>query len=279
MRKKFKILTSVLAVTLLFGTLLTGCGGEKAPTPVEPDSTIESVENNTSTDKATYTLNLMDYAEFYQIGVADGQASVRAYIETDDIVKVLTKHTIGWYDYETLERTLEGRDNHQIPLVDLVYAGDRDNFNYEVFALSNGDVLKYDVVVSERGLRLLQTQVPGVEFVWEDTVEYTVSGLESSIVEIDPFNDERCEFWLYFDGVSGKATLYDSDVVLSDRGSNGSAVYSIHFELDEMGHEGAWKNGDQIKISITESDEYLAEIGYKLIQREGIITIDWLPEN
>lgn len=263
---------------MLLGTLLTGCGG-KAPAPVEPDATIESAENNTSTDKGKYEFNLTDYVEFYQIGVAEGQTSVRAYVNTDDIAKKLMKHTIGWYDKESISRTLEGNDNHRIPLVELVYTGENNYFNYEAFGLSNNDVLTYDIVVNERGLRLLKTQVPGVEFVWEDSVEYVVSGLEAAVVEINPFDDERCEFWLYFDGASGSATLYDSDVVLHDRGSNGSAVHSIKFELDEMGHEGYWKNGDQVKIVIAESDEYLAEIGYKLAQREGVITIDWLPSN
>lgn len=277
MKKKFKFLTSVLTATMLIGVFLTGCGGEKAPSDIS--APVESTENNVSTEKKVYTLNLTDYIEFYYVGTAEGQASIRAYMNCSDTAKKIAKYAIGLYSSDTITNTLEGDDNHNIPVVELVYTGDSEMFNNEIFYLKNGDVLNFDIVVNERGLRLLQTQVPGVEFVWEDSVEHTVSGLEAAIIEIDPFNDESCEFWLYFDGVSGSATLYDSNVVLNDRSSNGSACRNIKFEMDEMGHEGYWKNGDQIKIIITESDEFLANIGYRLTQREGIITIDWLPEN
>lgn len=260
------------------GTLLTGCGG-KTPAPVEPDATIESTESNISSENVNLYLNLTDYVEFSQNGSAEGQASVRAYLKTEDIIDKLRKHTIGWYDDQTLERTLYGKDNHHIELVTIRSENSIDEYNNDVYYLKNGDVVQYNITVNERGLRLLREQVPGVEFNWDNIVEYHVSGLESAVIEINPFNDEHCEFWGYFNGTSGNAELDEFNVVLYDRSSNGGSVYTIDSELDLMGHEGNWKNGDQVKVIITESDEELTKIGYKLTQREGIITIDWLPEN
>lgn len=182
MKKKFKFLVSVLMVTVLMGSLLTGCGGEGIPGPGASGSNVENGENNKPADQVTLKLNLTDYVVVYQNAQDDGTSSVRAIVNTNDIAKILMGYTIGWYDESTLKRTLEGRDNHNIDFLDLVYVGEGgfDDLNNQVYGCSDGDVVTFHVVVNERGLKLLKQQVPGVAFVWEESIEYTVSASKTN---------------------------------------------------------------------------------------------------
>lgn len=177
MKKKCKLLVSVLMVAVLMGSLLTGCGTAGVPGSGASGSNVENGENNKPAEQVTLKLNLTDYVEIYQNAQDDGTSSVRAIVNTNDIAKILMGHTIGWYDESTLKRTLEGRDNHNIDFLDLVYVGEGgfDDLNNEVYGCSNGEVVTFRVVVNERGLKLLKQQVPGVAFVWEESMEYTVS--------------------------------------------------------------------------------------------------------
>lgn len=175
------------------------------------------------------------------------------------------------YTEGTVGRTLDGDDNHEIPVFTPVYDGER---------LSTGDVIRVYWEVNERGLMLLKQQLPNVEFVYEDT-EVTVEGLES-ILTFDPFNcdwgDAHLDAEAEGSDVSGQAILSDWAFFIRMRG-HGNSFFGVKVTVDELGHQGYWSNGDQVKVTIHETDEYLLEeYGVILTTKTGYVTIDWLTE-
>lgn len=274
MKKTIKTLASVLALVGIFGMLLTGCGGGKDP--VNPDDGGSDVSINDAVGVQTF--NLTDYIGTEQSGNAEGQGRLSVYIDARKLSTDLSAYTIGLYDTSTVNRTLEGKDNHNIPVFSIVNEkigyDDGVGMSSGDEGLSNGDVINFKIVVNERGLRLLNAQLKGANIEYDENYSYTVAGLDAAIVDINPFEDERCDIWCDNYG--------DWSVSFEDRSHDGGSYIGVNFELDLMGKNAEeLKNGDQVKITITASDEEMAEYGYRLTQREGIVTIDWLwePEN
>ena len=283
MKKIFKTGLAIALIATMSVGLLTGCGGNKTPgateTPVQNQQ--QSNQNNNKIEK---TINLNDYINVRFNG-RDGQGSVswnysgwegeESYfcIYGDELAEKLAKYTIGLYDRSSLRSTIEGKDNHDISVF-MVVSSD------EAYNLTNGDVIHFTWKINERGMRLLQEQVPGVKFVWED-FDAVVEGLEG-VRQVNPFDCEHYEAMVDFE--YGEGTRFSGGAYMSnwelliERVGDGSYGH-VEIEVDELGHTGPWKNGDQIKITITSSDEYiLEEFGVVLTEKTGYITVDWLEE-
>ena len=230
---------------------------------------------NERLDEVKKTVYLKDYAYISLYGMdSDGQLS-SAYIDSSSLINDIFMHTAGWYDSYTLKKTLQGMDNHNIQVFTLVADKDSD--------LSNGDVINFHWVVNERGLRLLQEQVPNITFDYSD-FSYEVTGLEG-VIEIDPFADlengikenVHIDCHVSESELSGSAVIDDWGISLRHvgRGTYGS----VEVVVDTMDHTGYWSNGDQVKITIVSSDEDILEkFGLILTQKTGIYTITFLRE-
>ena len=281
MKKIFKTGLTVLMIASMAIGLLTGCGGN-TNTPGGDKTPVQNEQQNNQ--KVEKTINLNDYVQVRYRGrdgegyvdnnhLGNGPEDTYITISTRELANALSKYTIGLYDVSTLERTLKGSDNHDI---DPFFVQSEQSEN----SLSNGDTVHFTWKVNERGLKLLKEQVPGVNFVWED-FDDVVNGLEG-VREFDPFNCEGMEAFIDFtfgEGgrLSGQATMSDWEFLV-ERVGDGS-YGRVEIEVDEMGHTGAWKNGDQIKVTITSSDEYiLEEFGVRFTTKTGVITVDWLDE-
>jgi hypothetical protein len=280
MNKIFKTGLAIALIATMSVGLLTGCGGNK--TPSDTETPVQNQQQ--SNQKVEKTINLNDYIKVSFDG-RDGQGHVNwnydgwdgeeSYlcIYGEELAEKLAKYTIGLYDRSSLKSTIEGKDNHDISVF-MVVSSD------EAYNLSNGDAIHFTWKINERGLRLLKEQVPGVNFVWED-FDAVVEGLEG-VREFDPFNCDGMEAFIdftYGEGgrLSGQATMSNWEFLV-ERVGDGS-YGRVDIEVDEMGHTGAWKNGDQIKVTITSSDEYiLEEFGVKFTTKTGVITVDWLDE-
>ncbi|WP_231365168.1 hypothetical protein, partial [Escherichia coli] len=88
--------------------------------------------------------------------------------------------------------------------------------------------------------------VPDVEFVWED-FEDVVHDLEG-VIQINPFessNEAFLDFNYTCSRFSGEAYMENWSLLIERRGDG--SYGQVEIEVDEMGHTGPWKNGDQIK--------------------------------
>lgn len=262
-RKMQKCIAGLLAICLA-GTWFAGCGNHA-------ENAKANASQGGSSSQTTMTIDLRDYFSVIPQG-KDGEGYIEEYnigVSSKALVEQLYRQTVGLYDESTLENTLTGYDNHGLRPFTVVLDR-REN-------LSNGDEIHATWKVNERGLRLLQAQVPNVEFVYNDFI-YTVEGLEG-ITTIDIFDPDEYKVTIECsnDGTynSGEAILSNWRVFIQPIGE--SAFRQIDVEIDELGHTGYWSNGDQIKITVLSSDEYLLEeFGIKLVQRSGLYTIYWL---
>lgn len=262
-----KVLIMVVAVLLIAGITVGAvifAGGDNSG---DPDKSQPQ-----GGQKAEAIINLNDYV-FLSYHGRDGQGEIDCVVLGSDLIQKLHKYTVGLYDDKSLKNTVYGDNNHGIRVFSFV---NKEKFD----TLSNGDVVHFTWEVNERGLRLLKEQVPGVKFVWED-FDDVVSGLEG-VMELDPFSDDNNMVRIDCDTeeskVSGQAILTDWQLYIRCVGSIGT-YRGVKIEVDTLGHEGYWKNGDQVKITILDSDEYiLEEIGVVLTAKTGYVTVDWLKE-
>ena len=240
--------------------------GENNGTSEDPQQTGPQVSFPTQED--SLVVNMNDYLTVDFDG-RDGRGYASCRYDDYLLLVDVYPFIVGMYTEYTVSNTLEGDDNHQFPVFTPVDDGK---------ALTNGDTVHIHWEVNERGLMLLKQQLPNVEFKFEDT-EVTVEGLEG-VITIDPFNVERgahVNCTIENSSISGQAIL--SDWRFSIRRQGDDTYSDVNITVDEMGHQGYWSNGDQIKITINETDEYLLEeFGVILTTKTGIVTIDWLDE-
>lgn len=265
-----KVLIIIMTV-LIIGALITGCG-----TKEKSDSQKDFENQGESEAIDEIVINLNDYIDF-RYGGRNGQGYIsevwlgdRSDDATKELIEDLNRYTVGMYNENTLYTTLGGYDNHEKPPFEVSPVNAGGN-------LSNGDKVSIVWKINERGLRLLQQQVPKVKFVWEN-FEDEVYGL-ANIIEVDPFDRESYNAYIGSrsedDCISGETIITEWYVELRETGT--VSYREVNIEIDTMGHVGPWSNGDQVKITITEDDDYLLEeFGVVLTAKTGIVTVDWL---
>ena len=277
MNKKKKMLSLVLVAAMAISMLLTGCGkeptnpttpgepieqgGVTVPTsPITPDNQ-PSTPNSDSSEEFQFVRDGKVYINEI-IGMAQGGISENhCWVHPTGREKKAAKEIINYRSSDEVQDwNIYGAMDDAFKVIP---TSPTEN-------LKNGDVVTWTYEIDEGRFERLKSYVKGIEFVVEDG-SLVIEGLEPDVIEVNPFETRDC---LSIEFVRDDLSLGNYSIM--DRRGNGSEYSGIEIEVDTTGHEGAWSNGDQVKIKIISSPELLEEYGYILTTYEGYVTISGL---
>lgn len=219
-----KILSVVLAATMVCGLMLTGCGNNTNTTPTEPTLNIKDVEKN--------GIQMEDYLILTTKGY-DGYAELRFEIDFDRLKADCSKFLMDTTSAERLDEIFAHTYTHMLVKCDNTYN------------LSNGDKMDILVTVPDELNSLLTVEIHDSEVI------YNVKGLEK-FDGIDPFKFVGVKYikLVEVDGEVGYTlNSYVSGPAELPNGGRTTFVMTSNIEDGK-----AYKLGDTIHLSISEND-------------------------